>query len=117
MEGGTGVDGAGAVGLVEAQPGQRRVDLPVHIPAVEPGHVLQQLGLAPDEPVQGVGVGGLRKYYGGSYRNGTRTEHFRKANGGLIRHIMHALESMKVLEKMSKAQSIANTSATNAEFK
>ena len=51
---------------------------------------------------QGVGVGGLRKYYGRRSGNQTTQEHFHRASGGLIRHIFHALESMKVLEKMGK---------------
>ncbi|GMI54810.1 hypothetical protein ScalyP_jg10357 [Parmales sp. scaly parma] len=47
----------------------------------------------------GTGVGALQKWYGGSYRRGTRTEHFRKANSGLIRTILISLEEMKVVEK------------------
>mmetsp|Transcript_76544 Transcript_76544/g.106296 ORF Transcript_76544/g.106296 Transcript_76544/m.106296 type:complete len:152 (-) Transcript_76544:13-468(-) len=48
----------------------------------------------------GVGVGMLRKWYGGSYRKGTRTEHFRKANSGIIRSVLLQLEEMKVVEKL-----------------
>ncbi|GMH55438.1 hypothetical protein TrVE_jg10715 [Triparma verrucosa] len=47
----------------------------------------------------GTGVGALQKWYGGSYRRGTRTEHFRKANSGLIRAVLQGLEEMKVIEK------------------
>merc|ERR1719331_850260 len=47
----------------------------------------------------GTGVGALQKWYGGSYRRGTRTEHFRKANSGLIRSVLQGLEEMKVIEK------------------
>jgi len=47
----------------------------------------------------GVGVGQLRKWYGGNYRRGTRTEHFRKANAGIIRSVLLQLEEMKVTEK------------------
>ena len=46
----------------------------------------------------GVGVGMLRKWYGGSYRRGTRTEHFRKANSGIIRSVLIQLENMRVIE-------------------
>jgi small subunit ribosomal protein S19e len=48
----------------------------------------------------GVGVGMLRKWYGGSYRRGARTEHFRKANSGIIRSVLIQLENMRVLEKV-----------------
>jgi small subunit ribosomal protein S19e len=47
----------------------------------------------------GVGVGQLRKWYGGNMRKGTRTEHFRKANSGIIRSVLLQLEEMKVTEK------------------
>ena len=46
----------------------------------------------------GVGVGQLRKWYGGNYRKGCRTEHFRKANSGIIRSVLIQLEGMKVTE-------------------
>ena len=47
----------------------------------------------------GTGVGALQKWYGGNYRRGARTEHFRKASAGVIRHILLQLEEMKVVEK------------------
>lgn len=47
----------------------------------------------------GIGIGALQKWYGGSYRRGTRTEHFRKANSGIIRSVLLQLEEMKVVEK------------------
>jgi len=48
----------------------------------------------------GTGVGALQKWYGGSYRRGARTEHFRKANSGVIRSVLIQLEEMKVIEKL-----------------
>mmetsp|Transcript_63358 Transcript_63358/g.88095 ORF Transcript_63358/g.88095 Transcript_63358/m.88095 type:complete len:154 (-) Transcript_63358:20-481(-) len=47
----------------------------------------------------GVGVGMLQKWYGGTYRRGARTEHFRKASSGTIRSVLTQLEEMKVIEK------------------
>lgn len=49
----------------------------------------------------GIGLGQLQKWYGGNYRNGARTEHFRKASSGIIRSVLIQLEEMKVLEKVS----------------
>lgn len=49
----------------------------------------------------GVGVGQLRKWYGSNYRRGVRTEHFRKANSGIIRSVLIQLENMKVVEPVS----------------
>jgi len=48
----------------------------------------------------GVGVGQLQKWYGGSYRRGARTEHFRKASAGIIRSTLIQLENMKVTERL-----------------
>jgi len=48
----------------------------------------------------GVGIGQLQKWYGGSYRRGARTEHFRKAASGVIRSVLLQLEEMKVVEKL-----------------
>ena len=55
---------------------------------------------------QHIGVGSLTKWYGGRMRRGTRTEHFHKANGGLIRNILQNLESIKVVEKDGKGRVI-----------
>jgi|GEM_PF-830372 len=52
------------------------------------------------------GVGSLTKWYGSNKRAGTLTEHFHKANGGLLRHILLQLESIKVLEKDGKGRVI-----------
>ena len=48
----------------------------------------------------GTGVGALCKWYGGSYRRGARTEHFRKANSGIIRSVLLQLQEMKVIETL-----------------
>ena len=48
---------------------------------------------------QHTGVGDLRKTYGGSGRRGVMRSHYKKACGGLIRHILQQLEEMKVVEK------------------
>jgi len=50
----------------------------------------------------GLGVGQLQRWYGGSYKRGTRTEHFRKASSGIIRNVLIQLEEMKVVEKLPK---------------
>ena len=48
----------------------------------------------------GIGIGQLQKWYGGSYRNGTRSEHFRKASAGIIRSVLTQLTEMKVCETL-----------------
>ena len=47
----------------------------------------------------GTGVGALQKWYGGSYRRGTRTEHFRKANSGLIRSVLQVRETKTEIDR------------------
>lgn len=48
----------------------------------------------------GLGVGQLRKWYGGAYKaNGVRHQHFVRANAGIIRSVLLQLEEMKVTEK------------------
>ena len=49
---------------------------------------------------QDLGVGALRKQFGGrNKRKGTVPEHFAKAAGGLIRHILQQLEDLQLVEK------------------
>lgn len=48
----------------------------------------------------GIGMGQLCKWYGGTYRKGARTEHFRKAASGNIRSVLLQLEEMRVIEKL-----------------
>ena len=45
------------------------------------------------------GVGALKKVYGGAGRRGCMRQKYKKACGGLIRHILSQLEEMKVVEK------------------
>ena len=64
------VDRAGAVGLVEAQGGEDRVDAPRVVPAVESVHVLEQLGLAAGSAGRvrrADGVGGDGRVDGGQF--------------------------------------------------
>jgi small subunit ribosomal protein S19e len=48
----------------------------------------------------GTGIGQLQKWYGGNYRRGARTEHFRKAASGVIRSVLIQLEEMRVVEQL-----------------
>lgn len=49
---------------------------------------------------QGLGVGALRRQYGGrNKRKGAVPEHFARASGGLIRHILQQLETIGFVEK------------------
>jgi hypothetical protein len=43
----------------------------------------------------GVGIGALRKWYGGQYRRGSRAKVSQKAAGGVIRSILQQLESRR----------------------
>mmetsp|Transcript_4251 Transcript_4251/g.6001 ORF Transcript_4251/g.6001 Transcript_4251/m.6001 type:complete len:153 (+) Transcript_4251:46-504(+) len=47
----------------------------------------------------GIGIGALRKWYGGQYRRGSRAKVFQKASAGIIRSILQQLEETKVLEQ------------------
>ena len=49
---------------------------------------------------QGVGIGGLRKIYGGRKNNGTTPSHYVKAYGSVHRHIVQQLEKLKLVEKL-----------------
>ncbi|KNA16999.1 hypothetical protein SOVF_083970 [Spinacia oleracea] len=46
----------------------------------------------------GLGVGGFRRIYGGSKRNGSRPPHFCKSSGAVARHILQQLEQVKIVE-------------------
>ena len=52
----------------------------------------------------GTGVGALQKWYGGSYRRGTRKSIYRKANSGVIRSVLKGLEAMKVIEESNSGK-------------
>lgn len=47
----------------------------------------------------GIGIGALRKWYGGQYRRGAQRKIYQKAAAGLIRSILQQLEETKVIEK------------------
>merc|ERR1712146_229333 len=47
----------------------------------------------------GLGVGGLKKIYGGPKNNGVRPTHFATSSGAIARHLMKELERLKVVEK------------------
>lgn len=50
---------------------------------------------------KGVGIGQLRRQFGGSRHVGTRKPRFQRAIGGVIRHAMQDLEKIGVLEQNS----------------
>eukprot|EP01090_Pellita_catalonica_P009141 TRINITY_DN201_c0_g1_i2.p1 TRINITY_DN201_c0_g1~~TRINITY_DN201_c0_g1_i2.p1 ORF type:complete len:153 (+),score=29.71 TRINITY_DN201_c0_g1_i2:106-564(+) len=47
----------------------------------------------------GLGIGALRRQYGGIKNNGVAPSHFAKAAGGVIRACLQQLEAIKVIEK------------------
>merc|ERR1712185_522403 len=49
---------------------------------------------------KGTGVGGLKKWFGGSNgtHRGTRKAHFQTASGSIIRKAIHALEKLELME-------------------
>eukprot|EP00619_Florenciella_sp_RCC1007_P014580 CAMPEP_0205921324 /NCGR_PEP_ID=MMETSP1325-20131115/12671_1 /ASSEMBLY_ACC=CAM_ASM_000708 /TAXON_ID=236786 /ORGANISM="Florenciella sp., Strain RCC1007" /LENGTH=166 /DNA_ID=CAMNT_0053289129 /DNA_START=40 /DNA_END=540 /DNA_ORIENTATION=+ len=51
----------------------------------------------------GLGVGALKRKFGGSKNRGTRTFTFGNAAGGIIRNILQQLEEIKVVEKSGKS--------------
>ncbi|KIZ07512.1 40S ribosomal protein S19-1 [Monoraphidium neglectum] len=54
---------------------------------------------------QGLGVGQLRIKFGGRNKTrGVKPEHFKKASGGLIRHIIKQLETVGFMEKHTGAK-------------
>ncbi|KAL8130391.1 hypothetical protein V2J09_019546 [Rumex salicifolius] len=46
----------------------------------------------------GIGVGGFKRIYGGSKRNGSRPPHFGSSSGTVARNILQQLESMNIVE-------------------
>ncbi|KAL7602792.1 hypothetical protein Lser_V15G20302 [Lactuca serriola] len=46
----------------------------------------------------GLGVGALQRIYGGRKRNGSAPPHFCKSSGGIARHILQQLETMKIID-------------------
>ncbi|KAK2707414.1 small ribosomal subunit protein eS19-like [Artemia franciscana] len=46
-----------------------------------------------------VGVGQIRRIYGGHKNNGVSPSHFCKSSGNVARKVLQALESVKILEK------------------
>eukprot|EP00128_Syssomonas_multiformis_P014900 Colp12_sorted_trinity150504_noHs@481 len=51
------------------------------------------------ESNQGLGIGALRKIYGGCRRNGTRPNHHAIGSGSVARHVLKALESLNIVAK------------------
>ena len=51
---------------------------------------------------QGTGVGGLRKTYGDRNRKTTCKQHFTKASGKIIRHLVQQLEKLGWVEQMDE---------------
>jgi len=48
---------------------------------------------------RGIGVGALRRHFGGAQRRGTRRQKFVKGSGGLIRNILQQLENLGYVEQ------------------
>lgn len=46
-----------------------------------------------------IGVGAVKKIYGGRQRNGSRPSHFCRADGAVARRAIQALENIKLVEK------------------
>ena len=55
---------------------------------------------------QGLGVGAFRRMFGGASNAKGKVcpEHHAKAAGGVIRHALHTLESLGLVEKMTSAK-------------
>merc|ERR1711976_50035 len=51
---------------------------------------------------KGLGVGTLRKIYGGSLNRGTAPSQFCRSSGGLLRHVLQDLEAINVVAKDTK---------------
>ena len=48
---------------------------------------------------KGLGIGALRRSFGGRSNRGTRPSHTKRASGSIIRHACKQLEKLKVIEK------------------
>jgi len=48
---------------------------------------------------RGIGVGALRRHFGGAQRRGTRRQKFVKGSGGLIRNILQQLENLGYVDQ------------------
>lgn len=54
----------------------------------------------------GVGVGGLKKAYGGAKNRGMKPSRYTKASGSVARRVLQSLEKIKVVEKAEKGRAI-----------
>ncbi len=55
-----------------------------------------------------IGVGKLRKYYGGRSNRGSSPEHFRKGSGSIIRNSLQQLEDAGFVQKSTDGREVTN---------